>query len=288
MKLNSLGRTDLKASEIGIGTEYLFDQPKNVVNSVIHSAINNEVNYFDVLFSVQHYLIKLASAFKGYRDKIIITGHIGTTEIEGKAKRSRSYKECKKAFLRILKLLEITCVDFINIQYLRANEFEKIMNPHGLMELALFFKEQGKARFLSLSTHDLSVAKQAIKSEKFDMIMFPINIANHRLEGRDELLNQCLKHNIGLVAIKPFAAGKLLKRNLTTTFAKYQTAGLSFKKKIPSDIKPSHCIYYVKSIPEVSVVLMGVKDTIELNENLSYLTMKESELDYSSYIKIFH
>jgi len=287
MKFMELGRTGLEVSEIGIGTEHLFNQSKNTVKSVILSAIENKINYFDVLFSVQHYLEKLALSFKGYRDQLIITGHLGTTESEGKAKRNRSIKESRKAFLRMLSILEIDYVDILNIQYVKANEFKKVMNPRGLLDLAISFQEEGKARYLGLSTHDTSVAKQAIKSGKFDMIMFPINLANHGLMERDEFLRVCSKNKIGLVAIKPFAGGKLLIRNQTTFFAKYQTGGLSFKKKIPLDITPSQCIYYVKSFPEVSVVLMGVKNLEELNENLGYFTMQETELDYSPFIKIF-
>lgn len=287
MKFNLLGKTGLKVSEIGIGTEFLFDQPKNVVESVIHEAIENNVNYFDVLFSVQHYLLKLAQPIKEFRDQLIITGHIGTTEIEGKAKRNRSIRESKNAFLKMLSLLEVKYVDFINIQYITAREYEKVMNPGGLFDLATFFKEDSKARFLSLSTHDILVARKAVESESFDMIMFPINMANHGLEGRGELLELCSKNHMGLIAIKPFAAGKLLNRNKTTHFAKHQTAGLTFKKKIPSEINPGHCINYVRSIREVEVILMGVKNTHELIQNLSYLKMKENEIDFSLCLKTF-
>ncbi|MFX1359374.1 MAG: aldo/keto reductase [Promethearchaeota archaeon] len=287
MNFKELGRTGLKVSEIGIGTEHLFYQPKSIVKSVILSAIENEINYFDVLFSVQHYLEKLALSFKGYRDQLIITGHLGTSESEGKPRRNRSIKESRKAFLRILSVLKIDYVDILNIQYVKANEFEKVMSPRGLLDLAISFQDEGKTRYLGLSTHDTSVAKQAIKSGRFDIIMFPINIANHGLMGREELLTVCSKNKIGLVVIKPFAGGKLLKRNQTTHIAKYQTGGLSFKKKIPPDLTPSKCISYVKAFPEVSVILMGVKNIEELNENLSYLTMQESELDYSLFIKIF-
>ncbi|MFX0027488.1 MAG: aldo/keto reductase [Candidatus Hermodarchaeota archaeon] len=287
MNFKELGRTGLKVSELGIGTEHLFDQTKDVVKSVILSAIEKNVNYFDVLFSVQHYLEKLALPFKGYRDQLIITGHLGTTEFQGKARRNRNIKENRKAFLRILSVLKIDYVDILNIQYVKANEFEKVMNPKGLLDLAISFRDEGKARYLGLSTHDTAVAKQAIKIGKIDMIMFPINLANHGLMGRDEFLTVCSKNKIGLVAIKPFAGGKLLKRNQIAHFAKCQTGGLSFKKKIPPDLTPSKCINYVKSFPEVSVVLMGVKNVKELNENLGYFTMKESELDYSQFIKNF-
>ena len=70
MYYNNLGNTGIKVSQIGLGTEYLFYQPKKIVIEVIQEAIEAGINYYDILFSVQHYLENLADAFKGYREKI--------------------------------------------------------------------------------------------------------------------------------------------------------------------------------------------------------------------------
>ena len=287
MHLKELGRTGLKVSEIGIGTEHLFGQTQKTVDSVILNAIEHKINYFDVLFSVQHYLEKLGFSLKGYREELVITGHLGTIEIEGRPKKNRNLQECKKAFLRMLSVLETDYVDILNIQFVGKNELGKIMKPKGLLDLATSFQREGKANFLGLSTHDVSVAKQAIKSGRFDMIMFPINLANHKLPGRGELLRECSKAKIGLIAIKPFAAGRILMLNRTVSIAKYQTGGLSFKVKIPKEITPCRCINYVKSIPGVSLILMGVKNVEELTENLSYFEKQGDELDFDSFLKLF-
>ena len=50
MKLRTLGRTGLEVSEIGLGTEYLLRQPTKIVRSVIQEAIENGINYFDIVF----------------------------------------------------------------------------------------------------------------------------------------------------------------------------------------------------------------------------------------------
>ncbi|MFX1399682.1 MAG: aldo/keto reductase [Promethearchaeota archaeon] len=287
MLLKELGRTGLKVSEIGIGTEHLFRQTQKTVDTVIVHAIEHKINYFDVLFSVQHYLEKLALSLKGYREDLVITGHLGTIEIEGRPKKNRNLQECKKAFLRMLSVLETDYVDILNIQFVGKNEFDKIMKPKGLYDLATSFRDEGKTNYLALSTHDILVAKQAIRSGRFDMIMFPISLANHGLPGRNELLKECSKTGIGLVAIKPFAAGRMLMLNRTVNIAKYHTGGLSFKKKIPKEITPYKCIHYVKSIPEVSIILMGVKNVEELTENLSYFKKNKDDLDYSPIINVF-
>lgn len=287
MIFKELGKTCLKVSEIGLGTEYLFDQPKDVVESVILNAIENEINYFDVLFSVTNYIEKMASILRKYRDDIIITGHIGTTELNSRPKRTRIIKESKIAFSRLLNLLKIDYVDIINIQFVKMNEFENIIKPGGLMELAISIQKEGKAKYLGLSTHDTSVAEQAIKTGKFDTIMFPINLVNHGLPGRSELMKNCKKNNIGLIAIKPFAAGRLLMKNRTVSFAKYQTGGISLKRKIPKELTSSQCINYVNSLNGVSVVLAGVKSVDELRENLKYSNPHERKLRFSSMIEFF-
>jgi len=287
MIFKELGKTGLKVSEIGLGTEYLFDQPKDVVESVILNAIENEINYFDVLFSVTNYIGKMASILRKYRDDIIITGHIGATELNSRPKRTRSIKESKIAFSRLLNLLKIDYVDIINIQFVKMNEYENMIKPGGLMELAISIQEEGKAKYLGLSTHDTSVAEQAIKTGKFDTIMFPINLVNHGLPGRSELMKNCNKNNIGLIAIKPFAAGRLLIQNRTVNFAKYQTGGISLKRKIPKELTSSQCINYVNSLNGVSVVLAGVKSVDELRENLKYSNPQERKRDFSSMIEFF-
>lgn len=288
MRINQLGRTNLKISEIGLGTEFLFGQPKEIASSVIKKAIKNGINYLDVLFSVKQYLEKLAPMLKQYRDKITITGHIGTVEnADGRPRKTRNIKVCSEEFHKVLRVLQIDHLDIINIQFVRENEFEKIMKKGGLYDLAVSFIEQGYAKFLGLSTHDIPVIEKAVHTDKFDMIMYPLNVINHGLKGRNEALASIKKNDIGLVAIKPFAAGNLLQRNRTVNFAKYQTGGLTLKKKNLSDISAPKCLLYVTSIPEVSTVLMGVKNEEELTENLSYTGLQEDERDWSKMVKYY-
>ncbi len=287
MIFKELGNTGLKVSEIGLGTEYLFRESKETTIDVINHAIKHKINYVDILFTVQNYLEKLAAGIKGHRDQLVITGHLGTKDNEGRFQKTRNIEECKKSFLKMLSILEIDYVDILNIQFVTLKDLPKLFNAGGLYELALSFQKEGKAKFIGISTHNVSIAIQAVNSGKIDTIMFPINFVNHNLSGREELLTTCLKKRIGLIAIKPFAGGKLLMRNQTVYIAKYQTGGIKLKKKIPRDLTPMQCINYVNSLPGVSVVLTGVKSVEELNENLKYLTQKEKDRDFSSLIEFF-
>jgi aryl-alcohol dehydrogenase-like predicted oxidoreductase len=65
IEYRKLGKTGLKVSEIGLGTEYLNQQPRRIVTSVVQQAIEQGVNYFDIVFSFPRYLDNLGAALKG-------------------------------------------------------------------------------------------------------------------------------------------------------------------------------------------------------------------------------
>ncbi|GAH40961.1 unnamed protein product [marine sediment metagenome] len=287
MNIKELGNTGLKVSEIGLGTEYLFRESKKTTVDVINSAIKNKINYIDILFTVKNYLEKLAVGIKGHRNQLIITGHIGTKDNDGRFQKTRNVEECRLEFLKLLDILNIDYVDIVNIQFVTQKDLPQIYNSGGLYELATSLQEEGKAKFIGMSTHDVSIAIQAANSGKFNTIMFPINLVNSFLDGRAELLTACQNKEVGLIAIKPFAGGKLFMRNRTVYFAKYQTGGIKFKKKVPRDLTPSECINYVNSLNGVTIVLAGVKSVEELRENLKYSDSQETKLDFSSRVESF-
>ena len=269
-----------------MGTEYLFHQQEEIVSKVIQEAIKAGINYFDILFSVQDYLKKLSEAINGHREKIIIAGHLGTKEVDGKARKTRSVIDAKESFLKLLSTLKIDYVDILIIQFVTSKEYDIIVNPKNLLDLALSFKEEGKAKHIGISTHDIAVAIKAIESKNFEVLMVPLNIANHNLKDRDKLLKSSVE-KIGLIAIKPFAGGKLLQKNHTVYFSKYQTAGLNFKKKVPSSINSLKCLNYVSTLPNVNLTLMGVKNNGELQENLKYFQTSKTEMNFESLIPKF-
>ncbi|MCK4234265.1 aldo/keto reductase, partial [candidate division WOR-3 bacterium] len=77
MKYRKLGKTGFDVSIIGLGTEYLNRKPRKNVVSVVHAAIDRGVNYFDLVFAFPDYRDNFGAAFIGYRDNVIIAGHIG-------------------------------------------------------------------------------------------------------------------------------------------------------------------------------------------------------------------
>ena len=51
MIYRTLGKTALDVGIIGLGTEYLINRPRKTVVNVIHKALAQGINYFDLFFA---------------------------------------------------------------------------------------------------------------------------------------------------------------------------------------------------------------------------------------------
>ena len=119
---------------------------------------------------------------------------------------------CEEFFLDLLTRLRTDYVDVLMMHFVDLEEeYERVFNGD-VLELAKRFQREGKARFIGMSCHNLPVAVKAVKSGQIDVLMYPINLTGSAMPDRKELLNACVSEGVGLVAMKPFAGGKLLQK----------------------------------------------------------------------------
>lgn len=267
MKCRKLGKTGLNVSKIGLGTEHLNKKSSRIVYSVICEAIERGVNYFDIVFAFKEYRDNLGYVLKEYRSKVIIAGHICCSETNGQYRLSREVKENEMLFNDLLKRLHTDYVDIVFIQMVNEMASHKdITKTDGIMEFALRLKKEGKARFIGISGHKVPAVKATIDTGYVDVLMFPINIAWDFVPGRKDILEICSKNSIGLVAMKPYAGGRI------------------FQKRNSKYITTVQALNYILSHKAISTVVPGVKNVKELKETLKYLEASNKEKDYSAII----
>jgi len=134
MRTRTLGRTGLGVGLIGLGTEYLVGQPRDTVVAVVHEAIDGGVNYVDILFAYADYLDSMGAALKGKRDRVFITGHLGSGESGGQYRRTRDVSECEDLFHDLLARLGTDSVDVAILQNCdEDDDYEQMMGPDGLL-----------------------------------------------------------------------------------------------------------------------------------------------------------
>ena len=287
MNYTELGRTGLDVSVIGIGTEHMRGQPRETVVPTLRAAVEQGVNYFDVIFAMPDYLDQMREGFQGLRDRMLLAAHLGSTDRGGQYYKTRTAKRCESSFLNVLQRLETEYVDVLWLHNFNVLSDWDRASRSGFLDLADRLRDEGKARFLGISGHYHGIMERAIESRLVDLIMLPVNLFNHAMPGRSGLLDHCSRRDIGVVAMKPFGGGKLLNKRGRLRVPKYQTRGETFQVKISSEVTPAQCLSYVLAQRGVTVALPGVKNEDELAAALHTLEVGEAERDFSSLLTDF-
>jgi len=279
-----LGRTGLRVSEIG--TEHLKRVGRERVASIVKEALANGVNYIDLVWSLPTLLESVADGMDGQREKVHLTVHLGSGHQDGKYMRTRKPDQCKKYFEGALSDLHTDYADIVNIHYVKDMQVWKLVKESGVVDLAVRLKESGRSRAVGISTHDTEVVKLAVDTGVIDVVTFQVNMASRNLPGRNEALKMCADNGVGVVAMKPFAGGKLLQHRKKVKIAKCQTGGITVDVRIPATVTPIKCLSYILSQPGVCTAIPGVSNLDELRSVLAYPKATQEEKDYSQPLKM--
>lgn len=291
MEYRRLGRTDLQVGVIGLGAEHLEQAPYETVAAVTHEALDHGVNYIDLFMGSPGVRDNFGRALRGRRDKVLIAGHLGATWQDGQYVKSRDAAVCESFFHDLLRRLGTDYIDLLMLHYVdEPEDCARCLDPGGLLGQALRLREQGKARAIGMSTHAASAAMQAAACGRIDLILFPVNPLFDLLPGdmdinalweeesytglrqsgapagdRLELHHACARLGVGIVAMKPYAAGWLFKPGVAGE------AGLT----------PVQCLSYALSQPGVCAAVPGCRSVEEMRAALAYLEAGGAERDYS-------
>ena len=195
MQTVKLGRTGLRVSKNGFGALPIQRVAKKDAVYLLQKAFYNGINYFDSARSYSDSEEKLGAAFSYTRDKIIISTKTGAQTAEG------FWKDLEQS----LKNLQS---DYIDIYQFHNPAFcPKPGDESGLYEAMLEAKKQGKIRFIGITNHRLSVAKEAIESNLYDTMQFPFSYLAS--DADLEIVEACKNKNMGFIAMKALSGGLL-------------------------------------------------------------------------------
>ena len=205
MRMVKLGSTGLTITEVGFGGIPIIRLDIETAVNVLRHAYEKGINFYDTANAYRGSEDKMGRAFEGMRHKVIFA----TKTIRRDAKSATEQIE------NSLRLLRTDYIDLYQLhQVAQEKDWAAIMAPGGALEAVVKAKEQGKIRFIGVTSHSLPMAVKLVKTGLFSTVQFPFNFIEDA--AKEELHAVALERKMGILVMKPFGGGVL--DNATVAF----------------------------------------------------------------------
>ena len=262
MIYRELGTTGERVSVIGMGGYHLGKQagPAESIR-LIHSGIDRGITFLDNCWDYNDGIseVRMGQALRnGYREKVFLM-----TKMDG-----RTVKEFNKQLEQSLGRLQTDTIDLVQFhEIIRMEDPDRIFAPGGAIEAAVAAKKAGKIRYIGFTGHkDPAVHLRMLETAQrhnfhFDTIQMPINVMDaHFRSFAKEVMPVALKQGIGILAMKTFGDGNILRSNT---------------------VQPIEALHYGLTQP-VSVIITGIDNTQTLDQAFeaarTFKPMTETEI----------
>ena len=195
MKKTILGRTNLELNKDAFGALPLQRATKEEAARILLKALDGGINFFDTARAYSDSEEKIGETLSSRRREFFIA-------TKTQAKTGEALKKDLAASLEKLKTDHIDVYQFHNPQFIPRPGDES-----GLYDAALEAKAQGKIRFIGISNHTFSRAKEAVESGLYDTLQYPFSYLS--TEEEQNLTKLCAEKNIGFIAMKALSGGLL-------------------------------------------------------------------------------
>jgi len=235
--MRNLGRTGEKVSIVGLGGFHLgmqSDEQESI--RIIRAGLDAGITFLDNCWDYNHGAseVRMGKALRdGYRSKAFLM-----TKIDGQTKKAAAQQLNES-----LQRLQTDHIDLLQFhEVIRDTDPRRIFADDGGMEAVLEARKQGKVRYIGFTGHKspdihLKMLETAFaQGFTFDTVQMPLNVMDAHYESFEKkVLPVLVKHNIGVLGMKPMGDKLILNSNTAT---------------------PVECLHYAMSLP-TSVVITG-------------------------------
>lgn len=231
-------------------------------NKMIDAFIDNGFNYFDTAHGYLQGKSETAlrdCLVKRYpRDKYILTNKLTQPYFNTEA-------DVRPFFERQLKICGVDYFDFY-LMHAQSKEIFSHFKKCRAYEQALEFKAKGKIKHFGISFHDTADVLDQILTEypQVEVVQIQLNYVDYddtAVQSR-KCLEVCNKHNKPVIVMEPVKGGNLV--NLPETAKKYFD-------ELGSASTASYAIRFAAGCNGVFMVLSGMSDLAQMQDNLSYM-----------------
>lgn len=198
-----LGRTNLDVTRTSFGVLPLQRTTMDEAARILRHAYNSGINFYDTARGYTDSEEKISYSLSDVRDSIIIATKSGANTREGVLQHLETS-------LRNLR------TDYVDILQLHNPDIlPDLTDPESSYAGLLEAREKGMIRFMGVTNHSRERAVEAVVSDLYDTMQFPLCHISSQEDLR--LIDLCREHDTGLIAMKPLCGGLLT--NARTAFA---------------------------------------------------------------------
>jgi len=233
----TLGNTGENVSCIGLGGYHLGQQSDEQESiRIIRTGLDEGINFLDNCWDYNggKSEVRMGKALRdGYRKKAFLM-----TKIDARTKKGAAQQIDES-----LRRLQTEVIDLLQFhEVIRETDPDLIFAPNGGMEAVVEAKQKGKVRYIGFTGHKSPDIHLKMLNTAFahnftlNSVQMPLNLMDaHYNSFEKKVLPVLVKHNIGVLGMKPMGDGLILKS---------KTA------------EPVECLQYALTLP-TSVVITG-------------------------------
>lgn len=230
MSMVTLGKTGITVNKNGFGALPIQRVSNEDAGKLLRKAYEHGITFYDTARFYTDSEEKIGESLSDVREKIYIATKTAATD-------AKTFWKDLNTSLSLLK------TDYIDLYQFHNPSFcPKPGDGTGLYEAMLEAKEQGKIRYIGITNHRLSVAKEAIDSGLYETLQFPFNYLATKEELK--LVSRCKENNIGFIAMKALSGGLITN---------------------------SRAAYAYQDLYDHVLPIWGVQKETELDEFISYI-----------------
>ncbi len=244
MPKRKLGKTGFNVSLFSLGSGSRTAQVRRQEDAVevITRALDLGVNYIDTAptYGDGRSETNIGVVMRERRDEVFLATKT----------QDRSYDGTLRLFEESLNRLQTDYVDLYQVHGVRVeDDITSALGRNGAVRAIERLRDEGAVRYIGITGHrDPDVLHRGISEYDFDTILMTLNAADIHYEPfQKELLRTAVEKDMGIVAMKVTAQGRIFKDNGITSMA--------------------DALGYVFSFP-VSTANVGISTTGELEENV--------------------
>jgi uncharacterized protein len=232
-----LGKTELMVTRIGFGGIPIQTPSEEEAIRIVRDSLDRGVNYIDTSRVYTNSEERIGKAIAGRRSEVILaTKSVSRTPDAILADLEQSLKNLQTDYIDLFQFHNVST----------EQDLQAVLAPGGPLDAVRKARDEGRIRHIGVTSHRLTVARDAVMSGAFETIMIGLNFVN--TEAADELIPLARERDLGNIVMKPMAGGML------------DNPALSFK--------------YLNAFPDL-LVLVGIAKVGEMEQNIGLLEFKD-------------